>query len=224
MTARSPEVGTPTIIDGAMGLLPWPALPSGEKNRDGEEGADGLAPPCQQTTSPKGFDVRQLLASTSLGTMLIAGTAVARTTIDAPAGQCPQRHSQTGKLIVDETYVSADTDKDGDLDGPFAQGSRRFGVRTAGRFNGNIANGEITVKGKIVQPLPGSPRLILWLQQSSLCVRGGPSRGAIGREEEASAIAIDALILKYGAAGATSDAPNLATLRLRLRGHIAVSS
>ncbi len=54
----------------------------------------------------------------------------------------------TGKLIVDETYAPTDTDKDGDLDGPFAQGARRSGIRTAGRFTGNISNaGEINVEG-----------------------------------------------------------------------------
>ncbi|MEH3121585.1 MAG: autotransporter domain-containing protein [Sphingomonas phyllosphaerae] len=153
--------------------------------------------------------MRRLLASTSLGAMLVASTAVAQTTIDTRQA-APVRTStikagardsirigasgsvvptggvavtidsdntvanagtlqvtgandatailaqdnvrsdiaNSGKLIVDETYVPADTDKDGDLDGPFAQGARRFGIRTAGRFNGNIANsGEITVKG-----------------------------------------------------------------------------
>jgi uncharacterized protein with beta-barrel porin domain len=56
--------------------------------------------------------------------------------------------ANTGKLIVDETYAPVDADKDGDLDGPFAQGARRFGIRTAGRFTGNIGNaGEITVEG-----------------------------------------------------------------------------
>ncbi|TCP31824.1 autotransporter outer membrane beta-barrel domain-containing protein [Sphingomonas sp. BK235] len=56
--------------------------------------------------------------------------------------------SNSGKVIVDETYAPADADKDGDLDGPFAQGARRFGIRTAGRFTGTIAqSGEITVEG-----------------------------------------------------------------------------
>jgi hypothetical protein len=56
--------------------------------------------------------------------------------------------ANAGKIIVDETYVPTDTDKDGDLDGPFAQGTRRTGIRTAGAFTGGIANtGEITVKG-----------------------------------------------------------------------------
>jgi hypothetical protein len=56
--------------------------------------------------------------------------------------------TNTGKIIVDETYVQVDTDKDGDLDGPFAQGTNRAGIRTLGAFTGTIAHsGEITVKG-----------------------------------------------------------------------------
>lgn len=56
--------------------------------------------------------------------------------------------TNSGKIIVDETYAPADDDKDGDLDGPFASGSRRAGIRTAGAFAGSIANsGEITVEG-----------------------------------------------------------------------------
>lgn len=56
--------------------------------------------------------------------------------------------TNTGKIIIDETYTPVDIDKDGDLDGPFAQGARRTGIRTAGAFTGTITNsGEITVEG-----------------------------------------------------------------------------
>nr|WP_233150607.1 autotransporter outer membrane beta-barrel domain-containing protein [Sphingomonas sp. BT553] len=56
--------------------------------------------------------------------------------------------SNSGKIIVDETYTPTDLDKDGDLDGPFAQGTGRTGIRTAGAFTGTISNaGEITVEG-----------------------------------------------------------------------------
>jgi hypothetical protein len=56
--------------------------------------------------------------------------------------------ANSGKIILDETYTPTDIDKDGDLDGPFAQGARRTGIRTAGGFTGNIANsGEITIEG-----------------------------------------------------------------------------
>jgi len=56
--------------------------------------------------------------------------------------------TNSGKIIVDESYTATDSDKDGDLDGPFAQGTGRTGIRTAGPFVGTITNtGEITVEG-----------------------------------------------------------------------------
>ena len=56
--------------------------------------------------------------------------------------------TNSGKITIDETYTPTDTDKDGDLDGPFAQGSGRAAIRTLGAFTGNIAHsGEILVEG-----------------------------------------------------------------------------
>ena len=53
-----------------------------------------------------------------------------------------------GTITVSEPYVPTDTDKDGDLDGPFALGSNRFGIRTDGDHTGKIVNsGSITVQG-----------------------------------------------------------------------------
>lgn len=53
-----------------------------------------------------------------------------------------------GTITVDEPYTPTDGDKDGDLDGPFALGSNRFGIRTMGAHSGNISNsGTITVEG-----------------------------------------------------------------------------
>ncbi|MFD1949454.1 autotransporter domain-containing protein [Sphingomonas arantia] len=71
--------------------------------------------------------------------------------------------TNTGKIIVDEAYTATDGDTDGDLDGPFAQGARRAGIRTAGAFTGAIAHsGEIMVEG----------------QDSTGIVLGGPLTGA----------------------------------------------
>ncbi|OYW94967.1 MAG: hypothetical protein B7Z13_03180 [Caulobacterales bacterium 32-67-6] len=57
----------------------------------------------------------------------------------------------SGALRVDESYAAADSDSDGDLDGAFASGARRFGVRTTGAeaFHGSIVQtaGAITVEG-----------------------------------------------------------------------------
>lgn len=58
--------------------------------------------------------------------------------------------TNSGTITIDENYTPTDTDKDGDLDGPFAQGNNRFGIRIApgGTFTGNVLNsGTITVEG-----------------------------------------------------------------------------
>ncbi|HTU09924.1 MAG TPA: autotransporter domain-containing protein [Allosphingosinicella sp.] len=58
--------------------------------------------------------------------------------------------TNSGPITIDETYAPTDTDKDGDLDGPFAQGANRFGIRIApgGTFTGNVTNsGTITIEG-----------------------------------------------------------------------------
>ncbi|VWX59247.1 autotransporter outer membrane beta-barrel domain-containing protein [Sphingorhabdus sp. 109] len=57
-------------------------------------------------------------------------------------------NSATGKIILDEPYAPTDADNDGDIDGPFATGTGRTGIATAGAFNGNITNsGTITIEG-----------------------------------------------------------------------------
>lgn len=57
----------------------------------------------------------------------------------------------SGTIQIDESAEAKDTDDDGDTDGPFATGARRFGVRVAGpaAFNGAItqSSGSITVEG-----------------------------------------------------------------------------
>src|SRR4051812_46339404 len=58
--------------------------------------------------------------------------------------------TNTGTITLDEDFTPTDTDKDGDLDGPFAQGSNRFGIHVlgGGTFFGNITNsGSITIEG-----------------------------------------------------------------------------
>lgn len=57
----------------------------------------------------------------------------------------------SGALRVDESYAAADSDSDGDLDGAFATGSRRYGVLATGAeaFHGSLVQtaGSITVEG-----------------------------------------------------------------------------
>ena len=58
--------------------------------------------------------------------------------------------TNSGTITIDEDYTPTDADKDGDLDGPFAQGTNRFGIHVlcGGTYTGNIVNsGTITVEG-----------------------------------------------------------------------------
>lgn len=53
-----------------------------------------------------------------------------------------------GKIVVDEVHASTDSDNDGDVDGPFATGEARAGIRTMGSYTGDIVHsGEIAVLG-----------------------------------------------------------------------------
>ncbi|MBB5715598.1 autotransporter outer membrane beta-barrel domain-containing protein [Sphingomonas aerophila] len=57
-------------------------------------------------------------------------------------------NAAAGKITIDESYEPVDTDKDGDLDGPFATGTGRAGIRTLGAFTGSVINnGAVTVEG-----------------------------------------------------------------------------
>jgi hypothetical protein len=56
--------------------------------------------------------------------------------------------NNSGTITVTESYTATDADNDGDLDGPFAVGSNRFGIRTEGAHSGNVVNsGTVTVEG-----------------------------------------------------------------------------
>ncbi|MBI1686235.1 autotransporter outer membrane beta-barrel domain-containing protein [Caulobacter hibisci] len=59
--------------------------------------------------------------------------------------------TNTGTITLDEDYTPTDTDSDGDIDGAFALGSNRYGVRLTGpgAFTGDIllTGGSITIEG-----------------------------------------------------------------------------
>ncbi|MBV9528420.1 MAG: autotransporter domain-containing protein, partial [Sphingomonas sp.] len=58
--------------------------------------------------------------------------------------------SNTGTITIDETYAPSDTNGDGVPDGPFAQGTNRFGIHVlpGGTFTGAVnIGGDIKVKG-----------------------------------------------------------------------------
>ncbi|MDQ8754628.1 autotransporter domain-containing protein [Sphingosinicella sp. LHD-64] len=85
----------------------------------------------------------------NLGTIQITGANDATGILANPgfAGNI----TNSGNITIDESYTPTDGDNDGDIDGPFAQGARRFGIRVApgGTFTGNIAHngGTIAVEG-----------------------------------------------------------------------------
>lgn len=71
--------------------------------------------------------------------------------------------TNTGTITIDESFTPTDTDNDGDLDGPFAQGTNRFGIHVLGAHTGAISNtGKILVEGNnsggivLEGPLTGS--------------------------------------------------------------------
>lgn len=71
--------------------------------------------------------------------------------------------TNTGKITIDEDYTPTDGDKDGDLDGPFAQGTGRYGIRLApgGAVTGNLnAGGAITIEGNGSAGIAADSRLI----------------------------------------------------------------
>ncbi|MBA3677471.1 MAG: autotransporter domain-containing protein [Sphingosinicella sp.] len=67
-----------------------------------------------------------------------------------------------GKIEVIETYTAKDNDNDGDLDGAFASGSGRFGIRLApgGTFTGAVTNsGTINIEGNDSAGIAADSRL-----------------------------------------------------------------
>ena len=56
--------------------------------------------------------------------------------------------SNIGTITIDESFAPTDGDNDGDLDGLFAIGTNRYGIRTVGAHIGAVSNaGTITVEG-----------------------------------------------------------------------------
>ncbi|WBO24015.1 autotransporter outer membrane beta-barrel domain-containing protein [Sphingomonas abietis] len=93
--------------------------------------------------------------------------------------------TNSGTITDNETYVRTDTNGDGVLDGAYAQGSDRYGIRTPGGLAGNVVNsGTITVEGNDSAGIALGGTLTGSLQQSgTITVTGdrsvGISTGAI---------------------------------------------
>ena len=89
-----------------------------------------------------------------------------------------------GTITIDEPYTPSDTNNDGDLDGPFALGSNRFGIRTAGAYVGAVSNaGTITVQG--------NDSAAIWL--------GGPLTGSFTHEGTSSVVGDRSVAVHAGA-------------------------
>lgn len=94
-----------------------------------------------------------------------------------------------GTITLDETYAPTDVDKDGDLDGSFAQGQGRFGIRTLGALTGSVINsGPITIEGNdsaaisLEGPLTGSltsSGAIAVLGNNAVGIRAGAVSGNV---------------------------------------------
>ncbi|QHL90468.1 autotransporter domain-containing protein [Sphingomonas changnyeongensis] len=71
--------------------------------------------------------------------------------------------ASSGQITIDENYTPADSDNDGDADGPFAQGTNRFAIRLApgGQVTGNLTtSGTITVEGNSSAGIAADSRLV----------------------------------------------------------------
>ena len=101
-----------------------------------------------KTTSPVAVTIDSNNKLTNEGTIEISNVNNA-TGILANAGVTGTiNNAASGKIIIDEPYAPTDADNDGDIDGPFAIGTGRTGIATAGAFTGNITNsGSITIEG-----------------------------------------------------------------------------
>lgn len=86
-----------------------------------------------------------------------------------------------GTITLVEDYTPTDTDNDGDLDGPFAQGNNRFGIRLApgGTFTGPITNtGRIDIEGNSSAGISLESRLVgNFTNTGSITVVGNDSYG-----------------------------------------------
>jgi hypothetical protein len=89
----------------------------------------------------------------------------------------------TGTITIDEAFTPTDTDSDGDLDGPFAQGSVRFGIHVLGAHTGPVTNsGKIAVEGN----------------QSGGIVLEGPLTGTLSNSNDITILGNDSVGIETG--------------------------
>ncbi|MCW2349440.1 autotransporter domain-containing protein [Sphingobium sp. B12D2B] len=91
----------------------------------------------------------------------------------------------SGKIIIDESYTPTDGDNDGDLDGPFAVGTARHGIRTLGAYSGAIT----VARGATIQ-VEGNDSFGIRL--------GGPLTGAFSHDGTTSVLGDRAIGVQAG--------------------------
>lgn len=110
--------------------------------------------------------------------------------------------TNNGKITIDESYAPADPDKDGDLHGPFAQGTNRFGIRLApaGAFTGAVTNGgTITVEGNASAGIAADARLAGSVVNTGTIAVTGDNSVGIRTAEVTGNVRIDGAIEARGA-------------------------
>ncbi|MDZ4373736.1 MAG: autotransporter domain-containing protein, partial [Phenylobacterium sp.] len=128
------------------------------------EAAGSIAP----TVAGAAVTVDSSNAVTNAGGIRFEGVSNATGILISPGVAMAVTNAGTISLLED--YTATDADSDGDLDGPFAQGSGRFGIRaTGGPFTtGNIVNtGTISVEGNDSGGIAIDTRLIGALTSSN---------------------------------------------------------
>jgi hypothetical protein len=118
--------------------------------------------------------------------------------------------TNSGKIELLEGYTPTDGDKDGDLDGPFATGARRFGVRLApgGTFTGTVANsGTIAIEGNDSVGIAANTRLAGSLISSGAVTVTGDHAVGIRAQEVTGNVSISGNVAAtgVGAIGAALD-------------------
>jgi hypothetical protein len=89
--------------------------------------------------------------------------------------------TNSGTITIDEDFTPTDSDNDGDVDGPFAQGTGRFGIHVAsgGVYGGSINHsGTITVEGNQSAAIAVDSQMTSYLTTSgTVTVTGDDSFG-----------------------------------------------
>ncbi|WP_106638923.1 autotransporter outer membrane beta-barrel domain-containing protein [Allosphingosinicella vermicomposti] len=134
-TARTTSISTSTANNGAASDI---RIATGGSVRPTVSGGAVIVDSNNAVTNEATIGTNNVNDSTGI----LVTSGVTATTINNAAG---------ATISIIEDYTGTDSDKDGDLDGGFAQGTGRYGIRVLGGgapLTGNITNsGTITIEG-----------------------------------------------------------------------------